>query len=340
MALSRAHRREDVNFWPGFVDALSTMLIGIVFLLTVFVLGQFFLSQEITGKDTALERLNKQISELTDLLALERSSNRQAQESLQLMQSTLAQSQGERSRLQGLLDGQQSGNAGAQLAETQKALESEKQLSARAQATVDLVNQQITAMRRQLAALEEALAASEAKDKESQARIADLGSRLNVALAQRVQELARYRSDFFGRLREILGDRPDIRVVGDRFVFQSEVLFPSGSDEFNEAGKAELDKLADALKQLEGEIPPEIAWVLRVDGHTDARPLSGSGRFRNNWELSSARAIAVVRYLIDRGVQPQHLVAAGFGEFQPIEPGTSDEANAKNRRIELKLTER
>ena len=207
MALSRAHRREETNFWPGFVDALSTMLIGIVFLLTVFVLGQFFLSQELTGKDTALERLNRQISELTDLLALERSSNRQAQESLQLMQSTLTQSLGERGRLQGLID-TQNGNAPAQLAEAQKALETEKQLSARAQASVDLVNQQIMAMRRQLAALEEALGASEAKDKESQARISELGSRLNVALAQRVQELARYRSDFFGRLRQVLGTRP------------------------------------------------------------------------------------------------------------------------------------
>ena len=285
MALSRAHRREDVNFWPGFVDALSTMLIGIVFLLTVFVLGQFFLSQELTGKDTALERLNKQISELTDLLALERSSNRQAQESLQLMQSTLAQSQGERNKLQGLLDTQQSGNAGAQLAETQKALENEKQLSARAQATVDLVNQQITAMRRQLAALEEALAASEAKDKDSQARIADLGSRLNVALAQRVQELARYRSDFFGRLRQVLGTRPDIRTVGDRFVFQSEIFFDAGQAVLKPEGQAELDKFATVLLDLAKEMPPDLPWILRVDGHTDNRPIR-TAQFPSNWYLS------------------------------------------------------
>ena len=161
-----------------------------------------------------------------------------------------------------------------------------------------------------------------------------------MALAQRVQELSRYRSDFFGRLREILSQRSDIQVVGDRFVFQSEVLFSSGADEIEPAGRVELDKLATALLELERQIPQEINWVLRVDGHTDARPLSGSGRFQNNWELSAARAISVVRYLIDRGVSPGRLVAAGFGEFQPLNEGDSPQALARNRRIELKLTER
>ncbi|UZF90212.1 peptidoglycan -binding protein [Bosea sp. NBC_00550] len=338
MALSRAHRREETNFWPGFVDALSTMLIGIVFLLTVFVLGQFFLSQELTGKDTALERLNRQISELTDLLALERSSNRQAQESLQLMQSTLTQSLGERGRLQGLID-TQNGNAPAQLAEAQKALETEKQLSARAQASVDLVNQQIMAMRRQLAALEEALGASEAKDKESQARISELGSRLNVALAQRVQELARYRSDFFGRLRQVLGTRPDIRVVGDRFVFQSEVFFDAGQAVLKPEGKGELDKLATILLDLGNEMPPDLPWILRVDGHTDNRPIK-SAQFPSNWYLSSARAIAVVEYLISRGLPTDRVAATGFGEYQPLDVANSDEAHRRNRRIEFKITER
>lgn len=338
MALSRAHRREETNFWPGFVDALSTMLIGIVFLLTVFVLGQFFLSQELTGKDTALERLNRQISELTDLLALERSSNRQAQESLQLMQSTLTQSLGERGRLQGLID-TQNGNAPAQLADAQKALETEKQLSARAQASVDLVNQQIMAMRRQLAALEEALGASEAKDKESQARISELGSRLNVALAQRVQELARYRSDFFGRLRQVLGTRPDIRVVGDRFVFQSEVFFDAGQAVLKPEGKGELDKLATILLDLGNEMPPDLPWILRVDGHTDNRPIK-SAQFPSNWYLSSARAIAVVEYLISRGLPTDRVAATGFGEYQPLDVANSDEAHRRNRRIEFKITER
>lgn len=338
MALSRSHRRDEVNFWPGFVDALSTMLIGIVFLLSVFVLGQFFLSQELTGKDTALERLNRQISELTDLLALERSSNRQAQENLQLLQSSLTREQAERGRIQDLLAAQP-GNQAAQLGEAQKALEAEKQLSARAQATVDLVNQQILAMRRQLAALEEALSASEAKDKESQARIAELGSRLNVALAQRVQELARYRSDFFGRLRQVLGTRPDIRVVGDRFVFQSEVFFDAGQAVLKPEGRGELDKLGAIIADLGREMPPDLPWILRVDGHTDNRPIR-SPQFPSNWHLSAARAIAVVEYLVTKGIPADRIAATGFGEYQPLDVANTDDAWRRNRRIEFKITER
>ncbi|WP_324131841.1 peptidoglycan -binding protein [Bosea sp. (in: a-proteobacteria)] len=338
MALSRSHRRDEVNFWPGFVDALSTMLIGIVFLLSVFVLGQFFLSQELTGKDTALDRLNRQISELTDLLALERSSNRQAQENLQLLQSSLTREQSERGRIQDLLAAQP-GNQAAQLGEAQKALEAEKQLSARAQATVDLVNQQIQAMRRQLAALEEALGASEAKDKEAQARISELGSRLNVALAQRVQELARYRSDFFGRLRQVLGTRPDIRVVGDRFVFQSEVFFDAGQAMLKPEGRGELDKLGAIIADLGREMPPDLPWILRVDGHTDNRPIR-SPQFPSNWHLSAARAIAVVEYLVTKGISADRIAATGFGEFQPLDVANTDDAWRRNRRIEFKITER
>ena len=338
MALSRSHRRDEQNFWPGFVDALSTMLIGIVFLLTVFVLGQFFLSQELTGKDTALDRLNRQISELTDMLALERSSNRQAQESLSLLQSTLTREQGERGRIQGLLETQAS-NAPAQLAETQKALDSEKQLSARAQATVDLVNQQIVAMRRQLAALEEALNASEAKDKEAQTRISELGSRLNVAMAQRVQELARYRSDFFGRLRQVLGTRPDIRVVGDRFVFQSDVFFDASQAALKPDGRGELDKLATIIADLGREMPPDIPWILRVDGHTDNRPIR-TPQFSSNWNLSTARAVSVVEYLVTKGIPADRIAATGFGDNQPLDVANNDEAWRRNRRIEFKITER
>jgi chemotaxis protein MotB len=207
-------------------------------------------------------------------------------------------------------------------------------------AQIENLNQQITALRRQIAALEDALGASEKKESASQLRIADLGQRLNVALAQRVQELSRYRSDFFGTLREILGDRSDIRIVGDRFVFQSELFFDSGAATLRPEGRAELDKLASALLGLEKQIPSDINWVLRVDGHTDVRPVAATSPFKSNWDLSAARAISVVQYLISKGVSPARLAAAGFGEFQPIDPGTSDQALAHNRRIELKLTER
>jgi chemotaxis protein MotB len=342
MALGRRRFTTQQDYWPAFVDMLTTLVLSIIFLLSVFSLAQFFLSQQITDKDTVLGRLNAQIAELTELLAMERASNRDLQDNVALLESNLKDAQAARDNLQGLIAGQ-SGAADAADTKVQALttqLSDEKRASQRALAQVELLNQQIAALRRQIAALEDALNASESRDRESSAKIADLGRRLNVALAQRVQELARYRSDFFGRLREILSQRSDIRVVGDRFVFQSEVLFDSGAADVNPAGQGELDKLAEALLQLEGQIPPEIAWVLRVDGHTDARPLSGSGRFRDNWELSAARAISVVKYLIGKGISPNHLVAAGFGEFQPLEPGDSDEANAKNRRIELKLTER
>jgi chemotaxis protein MotB len=333
----RRGRGGQINYWPGFVDALSTLLLAIIFLISVFTVGQFFLSRELSGRDTVLDRLNRQISELTDLLSLERSNRRTIEDSVASLQTTLRANEAERARLQSLLDS--GGAAQAQTQELGTQLETERQATGRALSQVEILNQQIAAMRRQLAALEEALSASENRDKESQARIADLGSRLNVALAQRVQELARYRSDFFGRLRQILGNRPDVRIVGDRFVFQSEVLFPAGQANLRPEASGEIDRIASALIELERQVPPDIPWVIRVDGHTDQRPIATS-QFPSNWALSSARAIAVVQALVARGVQPQHLVAAGFGEFQPLDNATTDEAYARNRRIELKLTER
>jgi chemotaxis protein MotB len=333
----RRGRGSQINYWPGFVDALSTLLLAIIFLISVFTVGQFFLSRELSGRDTVLDRLNRQISELTDLLSLERSTRRSAEETLTSLQTTLQANEAERARLQNLLNS--GGAAQNRAVELNTALETERQATGRALSQVEILNQQIAAMRRQLAALEEALAASETRDKESQARVADLGSRLNVALAQRVQELARYRSDFFGRLRQILGNRPDVRIVGDRFVFQSEVLFPAGQASLRPEASGELDRIASALVELERQVPPDIPWVIRVDGHTDQRPIATS-QFPSNWALSSARAIAVVQAMIARGVRPQHLVAAGFGEFQPLDTATTEEAYSRNRRIELKLTER
>lgn len=335
---SRAARRErGLNVWPGYVDALATLLLSVVFLLTVFVVGQFFVSQELSGRDTMLARLNRQIADLTDLLALERSNRRGDAASLESLRSSLAAA--ESARDQARAEAQASGAQGGQAGELDRQLQAERGATRRALNQIDLLNEQLAAMRRQLAALEDALAASEQRDRESQARIADLGSRLNVALAQKVQELARYRSDFFGRLRQILGSRPDIRVVGDRFVLQSEVLFPAGSATLKPEAGPELDRIAAAIVDLARQIPSDIAWVLRVDGHTDVRPIA-SAQFPSNWALSAARAIAVVQYLAAKGIPPQHLLAGAFGEFQPLDAGTSDEAYARNRRIEMKLTER
>ncbi|KFB08815.1 peptidoglycan -binding protein [Nitratireductor basaltis] len=343
MALARNRRRTgSVDYWPGFVDAMATLLLAIMFLLSVFVLAQFFLSREISGKDEVLDRLNTQINELTQLLALERASNQDAEDTIASLRASLEDATEEQSRLQQLLasGSGQSEEARARLGALTEELNEERGVSQRALSQVELLNQQISALRRQIAALESALDVSEERDQESRAKIADLGRRLNVALAQRVQELNRYRSDFFGRLREILSDRENIRIVGDRFVFQSEVLFPSGATEINPSGREEMQKLAEAILDLQQEIPPEINWVLRVDGHTDDVPLSGTGRFRDNWELSTARATAVVKFLIEQGVPANRLVAAGFGEYQPLDASDTPEARDRNRRIELKLTER
>ncbi|HWW37423.1 MAG TPA: peptidoglycan -binding protein [Xanthobacteraceae bacterium] len=342
MALARSRRDSGMNYWPGFVDALSTLVLSIIFLLTVFMVAQFFLSQQITGKDTALARLTAQISRLSELLSLERTGKTSLEAEIAQLRASLSAVEGERDRIRGAAQGAQSSNdAGkAEVGRLSSQIDLEKAATARAVAQIEILNQQISALRRQIAALESALDVTEKKEKDAQLHIADLGQRLNVALAQRVQELSRYRSDFFGKLRDILGNRPDIRVVGDRFVFQSEVFFDSGQAVLRPEGRTELDKLATALLDLEKQIPSEINWVLRVDGHTDTRPLSGTTQFKTNWDLSAGRAISVVQYLISKGVPPQRLVAAGFGEFQPIDPGTTDEAHSRNRRIELKLTER
>jgi chemotaxis protein MotB len=341
MALARGRRLESVNYWPGFVDALSTMLLVIIFLLSVFMLAQFFLSREVTGKDTALAKLNHQIEELTSLLAMERTAKNDAQSNLGSLSATLDASKKEQARLQGIIadNAANAEQAGGKASAATLALEAQKDISSRALAQVDILNQQISALRRQLAAIEDALAASEASGKDAQTKIADLGARLNTALAQKVQELSRYRSDFFGRLRQILGSRPGIRVVGDRFVFESSVLFDSAKADVSPAGHQSLDDLAAAIIDLEREIPPDIPWILRIDGHPDKHPISG-GPFKSNWDLSAARAIAVVQYLITKGIPPERLAAAGFGEFQPIDPGEDEDALARNRRIELKLTER
>ncbi len=339
--LSRRRRHEDAPYWPGFVDAMAQLLLVITFLLSVFMTAQFLLAREISGQDSALGQLRSQIAELTQLLALEKSAKGAVEANLLALSDDLTAEKLKSANLVASLNAEDSKSSAANQAigGLQTALDKEKALTSEALSQVELLNQQIAAMRRQLAQLNSILTDAETRNKSSEAQIAELGKRLNSALAQRVQELSRYRSEFFGRLRQILSQRSDILVVGDRFVFQSEVLFAKGDAEISPLGQTEMLKLADALRQLEAEIPQDIAWVLRVDGHTDIDPIK-SPFFQSNWELSSARAIAVVKYLIAQGVAPKHLVAAGFGEFQPLDVGTSEDAKSQNRRIELKLTER
>jgi chemotaxis protein MotB len=376
VALARRSRRRPIDIWPGFVDALAALLIIFIFILMVFMVTQLYLREVLTGRDEALDRLNQQINELAEMLALERTVSTDlrltvTQLSTELQSSVAAREElgveltevlSERELLAASLAAmtaraeaeadataalreeaiglrQQLAALGERAREGEQAFTAEREISAEALARVDLLNRQIAALRLQLARIAEVLEASEAKAKEQQVQIADLGRRLNVALASKVQELARYRSEFFGRLRDVLGDRPDILVVGDRFVFQSEVLFATGSAELGDEGQQQLARLAATLNQIATEIPADINWVLRVDGHTDRRPIN-TPQYASNWELSTARAISVVRFLIAQGVPPGRLAATGFGEFQPLDARDDEIAFRRNRRIELKLTQR
>ncbi|MGE0053843.1 MAG: peptidoglycan -binding protein [Hyphomicrobium sp.] len=342
MARGRNRRGgEYAEFWPAYVDVLSTLLLVVTLLMSLFMIAQYFAAEEASGKDTALKRLTRQITELTSLLNLEKGKSKSAEDELASLQASLSALRDENSKLAGTGLGadERAKAAEGRISALSADLEAQKNVSNEALAKVDLLNQQLLALRQQIAALNEALDASEKKSSDSDKTIKDLGQRLNAALARQVQELQRYRSDFFGRLRDLLKDRKDIRVVGDRFVFESEVLFPSGSATLTPEGLAAMDQLAAAIKELEAQIPPELDWTLQVNGHTDSRPIS-SAQFPSNWELSTARAASVVKYLISRGIPPDRLVAAGFAEFQPIEGGYSEEALQANRRIELKLTTR
>jgi len=293
----------------------------------VFTAGQFFLADALTGRDKALRELQQQVNALSDLLAFERTANADLRANATSLAAQLKAEESERSALAARAEG------------AEKALTGEQQTSAAARTQVEQLTASVVALREQLAKIAAALELSEAKVKDQQTQLADLGSWLNLALASKVQELARYRSEFFGRLREIIGNRSDIRIVGDRFVFQSEVLFAQGSAELADTAKEQLDPVITALQEISQKIPPDINWVLRIDGHTDRRPIN-TAQFPSNWELSTARAISVVRYAIAQGIPANRLAVAGFADRQPLDPGTTEEAYRRNRRIEMKLTER
>ncbi len=399
-----ARRRGSGNgldAWPGYVDALSTLLMVIIFVLLVFVLAQGFLSVALSGRERALDRVNQQLSELSDMLALERGKTSElggsvARLTQQLATATAARDAGTRDlaalrldfsrvtadrdaaaaarasdaarladadlqskssaqqlvdqvralgALRDELEKQAREAAGRSLTEAQlraaanAALADERKLSDSARAQIALMNRQLDELRLQMGQVSQALNLAETAGRDKDAQISNLGVRLNTALAAKVEELQRYRSDFFGRLREVLAGQSGIQVVGDRFVFQSEVLFPIGSAEMSPAGIEEIRKLAGTIRDIAGKIPKNLNWVLRVDGHADRRPTTGTA-FASNWELSAERAITVVKLLIDNGVDPTHLAATGFADNQPLDAGDSPEAFARNRRIELRLTDR
>lgn len=371
-----SRRRRGVDYWPGFVDALASLLMVMVFVILIFTIGQFVLTDAVSGRDRALERLQSELAALAKTLSLESSARASAENRTAELTATLADEQQARSALALDLDQTRSQltSAAAELeasaAETarlsaditalqrlkaeleaevarlaltldssEESLKAQTEISDSAVAQIELLNRQMAEIRTQLEELNKALAAASAELAVKDLKIDDLGRELNLALAARVQELNRYRSEFFGRLRAVLGNRQDVQIVGDRFVFSSEVLFPSASDEVSEDGLLQLLSLADTLKTISAEIPTDLPWVLQVDGHTDRRPIS-TARFPSNWELSTARALAIVKFLRDQGVPAQRLAATGFGEFHPLDNRDTPDAYSRNRRIELKLTTR
>ena len=354
-ALSRRRGDNGLNAWPGYVDALSTLLMVLMFVLLVFVLAQAFLSVTLSSRDKQLDEVNQELAKLTDMLSLARSNAANLQASIAQLNQQVATGTEVRTALaqrltvsQGLLAqaNQAQQTLATQLAEanaragtaTQHATEAVK-FSDTARAQIELLNQQVAQLKDQMAAVAKALDLAEAEGRDKDTQIANLGQRLNTALAAKVEELQQYRSEFFGRLRAVLANRPGISVVGDRFVFQSEVLFPLGSADLTDAGVTQMNALADTVKQIMPEIPANIHWILQVNGFTDRQPIKG-GRFESNWELSAARAITVVKLLIADGVPAEHLAATGFADYQPLDAVDSPEAYAKNRRIELRLTDR
>jgi chemotaxis protein MotB len=428
----RRHGGNGLDAWPGYVDALSTLLMVIIFVLLVFVLAQAFLSVTLSGRSKELDKANQQLAQLADALSLERghasalqlsvsqlsqqlSAATQARDTL-ANQLALLQQQNQQltaeatqakaatqaaTRANQQLAAQQAA-AQQQLADMQKQiaeldktvqigkdtveaqlselakltdqvraltalrddlekqaqdaaaramteqqrreavqaqLSDEKKLGDSARAQIALLNQQIDQLKAQIASVAKALDLQEQQGRDKDAQIANLGQKLNAALAAKVEELQQYRSEFFGKLRALLENRSGIQVVGDRFVFQSEVLFPVGSADLTQPGVGQMTTLAITIKEIASEIPPDVHWILRVDGHTDPQPVKG-GAFASNWELSAARAITVVKLLIADGVPAEHLAATGFGEYQPFGPGDTADAYAKDRRIELRLTDR
>ena len=378
MARSRNRTRRSADIWPGFVDAISTLLLVLIFLLTIFVSSEFLLSKLLSNKDDALEGLNMQIYQLSELLSLEKTENKDLTSTISKLNEKLNNSsitsdllsmefsdlKNKNIELNRLLNSLKDNTN--QIKEENKNLdlkntnleselknllstlrathvnlikaEKEVKLSEAAKNQVTILNMQIAELREQLNIIQNLLDINLEEIKQKDIHIVELGKKLNTALAVKVGELTQYKSEFFGRLRSILGNRDDIQIVGDRFIFQSEVLFASGSAEVGIEGVVQLTKLSKILLDTTKNIPKDIPWVLQIQGHTDQNPIN-TLLYPSNWELSAARAISVGKVLISSGVSSDKISVAGFAEFQPLELGQDPSSYRKNRRIEIKLTQ-
>ena len=373
MALRRRGVAATLDAWPGYVDALSTLLMVITFVLLVFVLAQAFLSVKLSRKNTELQVLDRQIAQLTDMLSLEKSRNADLTLAVAGLNKQVATTEAERDSLRKTVAADQatlqqdksaaaaaaanSATLSAQLADAateQKSAAARMAMLAQAAdaatasrdkvnadaAQIALLNKQLEQLRLQLTAISADLDLAQKANTSKTATINDLTQKLNVALANKVEQLQRYRSEFFGKLRAVLKNVKGVQIVGDRFVFQSEVLFPEDSAELSTSGQAQLRKLASTIEQIAPQIPAKLHWILQVDGHADPLPIRSDGKYLSNWELSAERAINVVRYLTAQGVPANHLAATAYGDTQPMVPGHTAADYARDRRIELRLTNR
>ena len=309
--LSRRRGGNGLEIWPGYVDALSTLLMVTIFVLLVFVLAEAFLSAALSGSNKTIDSLRGDVSQLASILSLEQTKNAALETKLTGLQASLAR-----------VRAQEAG---------------QEQLNAAELNQVTNLDEQIAALRLQLDGLAAALDASAKKDQAQHVQIVNLGKKLNAALARQVQKLQQYRSDFFGELRKALAGQQDIKIVGDRFVFESAVLFPSDSAKLSPDGQKKIALVAKAIKDISKKIPPGLHWVLSVDGFADQEAITG-GPYKDNFDLSTARALAVLHVLVQDGVPKNRVIAAGFGAAHPIAQGTSPTAMAQNRRIEFRLT--
>ncbi len=370
-------RKKQIDYtWPGFVDALSSLLMVIIFVLMIFVLSQFFLSQKMSGQDEALVELRNNLIELGQLLSLERDTTielttqlsvletkiidikdelirekeitKEYQEQIRGKQNIIALNESEIINLQKVLEDKikDASELRDKVSSLEKKVDNknlelkskDKSISSSKEEINKLINASIN-LRNKLSQLQTLLAAYKAKDKKEKVNTLNLGKDVNSALARRVEELEKFKSDFFGRVRELIKGRKEIRIVGDRFVFQSEVLFSLGSDELGDEGQLEMQKLAATLMEIEKSLPTDIDWILQIEGHTDSLPVKKGQTYKDNWELSTKRALSVLRFLIKQGIEPSRLSASGYGSFQPIDEDNTKSARMKNRRIEMKITQ-
>jgi chemotaxis protein MotB len=376
MLVNKTRRKQADYTWPGFVDALSSLLMVIIFVLMIFVLSQFFLSQKMSGQDEALIELRNNLSELSELLSLERDVTTELTSQLSILETKLLDIKNSLKQ-EKLLTSQYreelTGKSNINMFKENKIKDLNKELEKRLQESVSLKNnlsnlnekinqnkyelnekdKRLTAskeeikqlisaslkLRNKLSQLQTLLSAYKAKDKKEKVKTINIGKDVNSALARRVEELQKFKSDFFGRVRELIKGRKEIRIVGDRFVFQSEVLFKLGSDELEPKGQLEMAKLALTLMEIEKSLPTDIDWILQIEGHTDSLPVKKGQNYRDNWELSTQRALSVLRFLIKEGIKPSRLSASGYGSFQPIDNKNTEIARMKNRRIEMKITQ-